>query len=71
MGRYMKKNSRLVVQFYDDDNDELLFEIKDRDHSDVGMFFTDNYANSIIRTELGDDAPPNITILVTGEFNRL
>jgi len=67
---YKKSTPRITVQYYDEDTDELLFEIKDRTWINVGDLFSDHYANEIVKNELGDDAPDNLMILAVGKYSK-
>lgn len=71
MKRYKKDNPRLTVKFLDgNDTSNLLFEVNNRDHMDVGEMFSDTYVTSLINQTINDeDLPDNVIVLVTANFN--
>lgn len=67
--KYKKANPRLTVKFVDSDNNDILFEIKDRTWMNVGEILNDGAIDSIMKTEWKNkDLPDNLMILVVGEF---
>ena len=71
--KYSKKNPRLTVQFVNADNDDILFEVPNRNHTNIGEFLTDYYVDGmIIRNckRLGIPTPPNVLVIVAAEFNK-
>jgi hypothetical protein len=72
MAKYSKENSRIVVKFIDSDTDTELFELKDRNHMNVGELFTNYVANSIIQGELDSigHEPNEIMVIAVGYFKK-
>ena len=73
MARYTKENPRIAVKFINNDNEQELFEIKDRNWMNVGELFTDNIANSIIESEYKNKKlmPDEIMVIAIGVFKRV
>lgn len=71
MTKYVKNNPRLKVQFFNSDNDDLLFEIHDRTWMNIGEILTQHYINKLINEELKNDIlPENILVLVVSEYKK-
>lgn len=69
--RYIKENPRLKVQFYNNDNDELLFEIHDRTWMNVGEILTTHYVTKLMNNELkGRVLPEKLLVLVVSEYEK-
>jgi hypothetical protein len=73
MARYTKENPRIAVKFINNDNEQELFEIKDRNWMNVGELFTDNIANSIIESEYKNKKlmPDEIMVIAIGVFKKV
>jgi cytochrome b involved in lipid metabolism len=74
MKKYKKSTPRLSVKYIDSSNDNVLFEINDRNWSDVGELLTDFYVDQVVKTELERlkiKLPQNIMVLVVGEYELL
>lgn len=72
MIKYRKKNPRLTIQFVNADNDDILFQVPNRNWTNVGDFLTDYYVDEMIKRNckrLGIDTPPNVLVIVAAEFN--
>lgn len=68
---YTKENPRIVVKFIDNDNEEVLFELKDRNWMNVGELFTNHIMNSLIENELKDNIKPDeIMVIAVGIFKK-
>jgi len=68
---YKKKNPRISVKYVNSDTDDVLFEINDRNHSNVGELLSDYFADNVIKDELSKlkiTLPKNIMILCVAEF---
>ena len=66
---YKKESSRITVQFIDADTENLLFEVTNRNWTNVGEIFTDVYANELIQRELkGKRLPENIMVVTVANF---
>lgn len=70
--RYTKESPRIIVKFIDNDTDETLFEIKDRNWMNLGELFTDHVVNSLIEQELKNVSvePDEILVLAVGVFKK-
>ena len=70
--RYTKENPRILVKFIDNNTDETLFEIKDRNWMNLGELFTDHVANSLIEQEMKnfEVEPDEILVLAVGVFKK-
>ena len=70
MGRYVKENARISVQFIDSDTDEVLLEIKNRNHLDIGEIFPSSTVDGIVQRELKDrkKLPKNIMVIAISEY---
>lgn len=67
--KYIKETPRIVVKFIDNETDETLFEIKDRNIMNVGEIFSSYVANSIIQNELKNTKlPRSVLVIAVGEF---
>ena len=73
MARYTKENPRITVKFINNDNEQELFEIKDRNWMNVGELFTDNVANAIIESEYKNKRllPDEIMVIAIGIFKKV
>lgn len=72
---YTNKQSRITVKFIDSDDSDNgieLFEIKDRNWSNVGELFTKGVINNIMDNELKNkgisELPKNLMILAVSEY---
>lgn len=71
MVNYIKDNPRLKVQFFNSDNDALLFEIHDRTWMNIGEILTTHYVSKLMNNELkGMVMPENLLILVVSEYKK-
>lgn len=66
--RYKKTSPRLTVKFINSDNDEILFEVKNRTWMDVNELLSDSAIDSIMKTEWKKKMPDNLMVLVVGEY---
>lgn len=69
--KYTKTTPRLTVKFIDSDTDETLIEIRDRTWNNVGDVLTDYYVTELMKSELKDDAPNNLLVLVVAEYKKV
>lgn len=71
---YSNKQARITVKFIDSDDGTELFEIKDRNWSNVGELFTKGVVNSIMDNELKNkgisELPKNLMILAVAEYSN-
>lgn len=70
MGKYVKENPRIGIQFINSDTEEVLFEINDRNWLNVGEIFPSNTVNSIVQRELKNKKklPKNIMVIAVSEY---
>jgi len=67
--KYKKDTSRITVQFLDSATEKLLFEIKDRNHQNVGELMSDFYADTLLMRELkGKNLPKNVMVIAVADF---
>jgi len=72
MVRYKKETSRIAVKFIDADTEELLFEVKDRNHTNLGELFTDYVVSSLAEREIKNGVEPDeIMVISVGIFKRV
>ena len=72
MKKYRKETSRLTVKFIDSDTEELLFEIEDRNWSNVGELLQDYHVNEVTKKTLekkGVNLPENLMVIVVGNYS--
>lgn len=71
MSNLKKYNPKISIEAINSENDELLFEITDRNWSNLGEVFNDHYFTMITEKELkGQNIPKNITLVAVSEFKR-
>jgi hypothetical protein len=72
MARYKKETSRITVKFIDNDTEELLFEVNDRNHTNIGELFTDYVVSSLAEREIKKGIEPDeIMVISVGIFKRV
>ena len=68
--KYKKINSRITVKYIDAKTEETLFEIPNRNHTNIGELFSDYYASSLMEGEIKDGKfPKKIMILAVVELD--
>lgn len=71
MAKYKKDSSRIPVQFIDPETEEVLFEISNRNPTNINEIFSDYIATSLINQELSEDQQPDsILLLIPVQFYR-
>ena len=69
MAKYIKETPRIDVKFIDAATDEVILEVPDRNHMNVGDIFTAFHGNSIIQAKLkGKRLPKKVLVLVVSEL---
>lgn len=64
MAKYVKESSRIPVKFIDASNEELLFEVPDRNWMNIGEILTAHYGDTLIQTELkGKRLPKEVLVI--------
>jgi len=72
MARYKKETSRITAKFIDNDTEELLFEVNDRNHTNIGELFTDYVVSSLAEREIKKGIEPDeIMVISVGIFKRV
>jgi len=72
MVRYKKDTSRIAVKIIDGDTEDLLFEIKDRNHTNIGELFTDYVVSSMAEREIKKGGEPDeIMVIAVGIFRKV
>ena len=67
-----KVNPKITIEAINSENDELLFEITDRNWSNLGEVFNDHYFGMIAEKELnGEKIPEKITLVAVTEFKKI
>lgn len=67
--KYEKTTPRIVVKFINNDNDELLFEINDRNWLNVGEIFPSSTMTGIVTNGLKNRKLPNsILVIAVAEY---
>ena len=67
--RYSKDTPRLTVKYVDGDTEEVLFEVKNRNHDNVGELLSDYMATEVMKQNIKGEVPDNLIILVVGEYS--
>lgn len=67
--RYKKDTPRLTVKYIDNDTEETIFEVKNRNWMNVGELLADHYVTEIISQNIDGDIPENLLVLVVGEYS--
>jgi len=69
MAKYNSETSRISIKFIDADTEEELFEIPNRNWTNMGEIFTDTYSSDIITREFKNKKlPKKILILAVKEL---
>ena len=67
--KYVKETSRIDVKFIDEQTNETILEVPDRNWMNVGEIFTAHYGDSIIQAKLqGKKLPKKVLVLVVSEL---
>jgi hypothetical protein len=70
---YTKNSPRINVKFIDADTEEQIFEIKNRNWTDIGQLFTDYIATELIESDCktkNKPLPKNVMVIAVGEYTR-
>lgn len=68
MGKYIKDSPRLTVQYINADNDDIIFEVKNRNWMNVGELLADHYVTEVLSQNVKEELPENLMVLVVGEY---
>lgn len=67
--RYIKDHARLTVKYINADTEEVLFEVPNRNHTNVGELLSDYYVTELMKQNLEGVVPENLLVLVVGEYS--
>ncbi len=67
--RYVKDHGRLTVKYVNADTEEILFEIPNRNWSNVGELLADHYVTELMKQNLEGVVPENLLVIVVGEYS--
>jgi len=72
MKKFKKINPKISIEVIDSDSEELLFEITDRNWSNLGEVFNDHYFSMIVNNEMknANEIPENLTIIAVAEYKK-
>lgn len=69
---YKKETTRINVQYIDSQTEEVLFEIKDRNHMNIGELLADYHVNILMEREMKNKRKPKkIMVIAVAEFNLI
>lgn len=69
MAKYIAETSRIDVKFIDANTEETLFEVNDRNWTNLGDIFTTTYGDMLIQRELkGKKLPKKVLIISIKEL---
>lgn len=72
MRRFIKDKPRLTVKFLDGHTKDLLFEVNNRDHMDVGEMFSDTYVTSLVNQTIDEqNLPHSVLVVVSAIFDKV
>jgi hypothetical protein len=70
MPKYVNETSRITVKYIDADTEEQLFEIPNRNWTNIGELMTSHYATELLLRELKNKKlPKKVLILTVCELN--
>jgi len=69
MSKYIKETSRIPLKFINASTEEVIFEIKDRNHLNIGEMFPSYAVSSIMEHEYkGKRLPKKILLIAISEY---
>ena len=69
MPKYVKETSRIPVKFINADTEDVIFEIKDRNHLNIGEMFTAFAVSSVMEHEYkGKRLPKKLLLIAVTEY---
>lgn len=69
MARYKKVSSRIPVKYVDANTEDIIFEVPNRNWTNIGELMADVNVNDLIMRELaGKKLPNKIIVLAVAEF---
>lgn len=66
--RYVKDRARLTVKYINADTEEVLFEVPNRNYSNIGELMTDHYVTELMKQNVEGVVPDNLLVIVVGEY---
>jgi len=68
--KYKAESTKLLIKFVDSSTNKLLFEIRDRNPTNVGELLSSYYVNEIVCENIAEsDRPASVTVLVINTYN--
>jgi hypothetical protein len=69
MPKYVKETARIPLKFINGDTEDVIFEIKDRNHINIGEMFTAFAVSSVITHEYkGKRLPKKLLLIAVSEY---
>lgn len=69
MPKYIKETSRIPLKFINADTEDIIFEIKDRNHLNIGEMFTSFAVSSVMEHEYkGKKLPKRLLLIAVTEY---
>lgn len=69
MDKYIKETSRIPLKFINANTEEVIFEIKDRNHLNIGEMFPSFAVNSVMEHEYkGKKLPKKLLLIAISEY---
>ena len=69
MIKYTKETSRIPLKFINASTEDVIFEIKDRNHTNIGEMFTAYAVSSVMEHEYkGKKLPKKILLIAVTEY---
>lgn len=66
--KYIKDTPRLKVQYINAVNDDIVFEVNNRNWTNVGELLSDYYVTEVLKQNIKENLPENLMILVVAEY---
>lgn len=66
--RYIKDRGRLTVKYVNADTEDILFEVPNRNYSNIGELMTDHYVTELMKQNVDGVVPENLLVIVVGEY---
>jgi hypothetical protein len=71
MLKYKRETARISVKFIDAKTENVIFEVPDRNHMNVGEILTETYGNALLQKELKErnlKFPQRVLVLTVSEL---
>lgn len=69
--KYLKESPRLTIQYVDADTDDIIFEVPNKNWTNVGDFLTDHFVDEVVKDfakRKGFELPTNLLVIVAAQF---